>query len=365
MRVKGIKLECFRNISRAELSIEGSVVVIGGANAAGKTSMLEAISLVLGGRSFRTRQWQQLIQEGSFQTNVTAKIEKGERKHFVGASRIRGQLPVHRMDGEPAQLSSLAREFPLQIFDTGLFELFEGAPGDRRRFLDWGLFHVKHDFYACWRRYRHALKQRNALLRTDGVDGRQLDPWDMELTESGELLESARVVYAQKLIEACQANTLLDGARLDFRYQPGWVDGLSFAESISINRERDIAQGRTTTGPHLSDLRLRVSSRKAGDILSRGQKKLAGFALKIEQVNMYNSVSSSSCILLLDDFPAELDQINQCRILAQLTMLDSQMFITATETDQICKMLAEQRIDTQVFHVKHGEVSESPYPAAT
>jgi len=354
VRITQLRLENLRNISGAELATDSPFIIVGGNNAAGKTTVLESIHLVLAGRSFRTREWNKVIAHDKDTCMVTAQI--GEA--FVGASRTRGQQPAHRLNGEDVQLSSVAKKFPVQLFDNSIFELFEGAPKYRRQILDWGLFHVKHEFYNAWRRYNHALKQRNALLKQQAnreVDHSQLDVWDAELAHSGESISSARAEYAESLLQQCSKSALLGDIEMGFSYFKGWPDSQSgLAEALQTSREKDILYKRTTVGPHHSDLKIRANTKKAGDVLSRGQKKLAGFAVKIEQVKMYNSLSDSKCLLLCDDFAAELDTKNQKQILDCIDALGSQVFITAIETGPILSMLKQPEL-VKVFHVKHGE----------
>lgn len=353
MRLTQLRLENLRNISGADLETDSPFVVIGGGNAAGKTTFLESIHLLLAGRSFRTREWSKLIAHDQNTCQATARIDSS----FVGASRTRGQQPVHRLNGEDVQLSKVAKEFPVQLFDNSIFELFEGAPGYRRQLLDWGLFHVKHDFFERWRRYNHALKQRNALLKQQLPKQQlvgQLDVWDVELIESGNYLSSARSEYAQQLLQLCSQNELLKEIEIDLSYFSGWAESYSgFERAIKASRDRDIQYKRTTVGPHHSDLKIKANTKKAGDVLSRGQKKLAGFAIKIEQVKMYNSRSKSKCLLLCDDFAAELDTGNQKQILDCIGSLGSQIFITAIEPEPILSMLKQPDL-AKVFHVKHG-----------
>lgn len=359
MRISELRLSNLRNILGAELETDSPFVVIGGSNAAGKTTLLESIHLLLAGKSFRTREWTKLIHHSESSCLATAKIVIAEHKHFIGCSRSRGEEPIHRLDGEDVRLSVMAKKFPIQLFDNSVFDLFEGSPKHRRQLLDWGLFHVKHDFYDVWRKYNHALKQRNALLKqTQGIDHLhlQLDVWDAELANSGEYLSQARAEYAKQLLEQCADQELLSDIEMGFQYFRGWPESLpsSLAEALKANRAKDIQYKRTNMGPHHCDLKIDVRSRKAGDVLSRGQKKLAGFAIKIQQVKMYNCLSDSKCLLLCDDFAAELDTDNQKQILDQMRHLDSQVFITAIDSQPILSMLDQPGL-AKVFHVKQGE----------
>ncbi len=355
MSIRQLGLTNFRNIKGADLETDSPFIIVSGGNAAGKTSILEAIHLLLAGRSFRTRESSKLISHGESQTFVRARIGQ----HNLGTSRSTSEPAVYRQNGEHITIPEVARQFPIQVFDNRLFELFEGPPRIRRQMLDWGVFHVKHDYYVYWQSYQHAIKQRNALLKKSKVDIGQLEAWDQELIRYGYLLHEERNRYAELLVQACENSELLQELHLGFSYFPGWNvrEHPNYKEALMAARPRDLQYKRTTVGPHQADLRIQLQTRKAGDILSRGQKKIAGFGIKLAQVKMYNDVINKTCILLCDDFPAELDDENQKRILNHMRDLENQVFVTSIDSQQIQKHLAGCPDNfLTLFHVKQGQV---------
>ena len=359
MSIRRLELTNFRNIKGADLVTDSPFVVISGDNAAGKTSILEAVHLLLAGRSFRTRESSKLIAHGENQTFVSAHIDQ----HQLGTSRSLNEPAVYRLDATTTTIPEIARQFPAQIFDNRIFELFEGPPRLRRQLLDWGVFHVKQEFYLHWQAYQHAVKQRNALLKNTQIDHRHIQAWDQELIRHGQILHEERNNYASQLAKSCEENELLQDLDLRFSYFPGWNvrEHQAYSDALfAASRSRDLQYKRTTVGPHQADLRIQLQSRKAGDVLSRGQKKLAGFGIKLTQVKMYNDALDKKCILLCDDFSAELDINNQKRILNYMYELGSQVFITAIEPQQIQKLLVNCPKSMQLFHVKQGRVVSAP-----
>ena len=354
MRIKRLTLTNFRNIKGADLDTDGPFIIIFGDNAAGKTSVLEAAHLLLAGRSFRTRESSKLISHGESETFVQARIDQ----HQLGTSRSTAEPAAYRLDGRNSTIPEIARQFPVQIFDNRMFELFEGPPRLRRQLLDWGVFHVKHDFYLHWQTYQHAVKQRNALLKKTRPDKQQIEAWDRELIRYGALLHEQRSSYAEQLAEKCRTSKLLEDMELAFSYFPGWNirEHRDYASALNAACSRDFQYKRTTAGPHQADFRIQLQSKKAGDVLSRGQKKLAGFGVKLAQVKMYNDATDNKCILLCDDFPAELDENNQKRILAYMRQLETQVFITSIESQKIQHFLTGGPEEQILFHVKQGEV---------
>jgi DNA replication and repair protein RecF len=354
VRIKRLGLTNFRNIKRADLDTDSPFVIISGDNAAGKTSILEALHLLLAGRSFRTRESSKLISHGELETFVQARIDQ----HQLGTSRSTTEPTAYRLDGQNTTIPDIARQFPAQIFDNRMFELFEGPPRLRRQLLDWGVFHVKHDFYLQWQSYQHAVRQRNALLKHPQRDEQQIEAWNRELVRYGTLLHEQRNSYAAQLVKMCEKSELLEDMQLSFSYFPGWNirEHTNYDTALRAASSRDYQYKRTTVGPHQADFRIQLQSKKAGDVLSRGQKKLAGFGVKLAQVKMYNDATENKCILLCDDFPAELDENNQKRILAYMRRLGTQVFITSIESQKIQQILTVGPEDQILFHVKQGEV---------
>ncbi|MBC6429093.1 MAG: DNA replication and repair protein RecF [Cellvibrionales bacterium] len=354
MRITELELAQLRNIERATLETDSPTVLIGGPNAAGKTTLLEGIYLLLAGRSFRTREATKLIRTGHQNCWATARI--GEA--FLGASRSADGRPVHRLNAADLSLAELVRHFPVMLLDNSVFALFEGPPQYRRQLIDWGLFHVKHAFYSQWRHYRHALKQRNALLKNASPDPAQIDVWDAKLAPSGECIDRWRTAYIADLSTHCEQSPLLDGLNLEFSYARGWAGEttLPFAAALRQARQRDIRQRHTGLGPQHADLRITVTEAgKAGDRLSRGQKKLAAFAVKLEQLRMYNRQSPAPAFLLVDDIAAELDTDTQRCILRYIETLGSQVFMTSIEPERLAALLSPTvQAQARMFHVKHG-----------
>lgn len=205
MHVVRLSIHRLRRFQTVELYPASSLNLLTGDNGAGKTSVLEALHLMAYGRSFRGRVRDGLIQQGADDLEVFVEWrersgETSERSRRAGL-RHSGQEWTGRLDGEDvAQLGSLCAALAVVTFEPGSHVLISGGGEPRRRFLDWGLFHVEPDFLALWRRYARALKQRNALLK-QGAQPRMLDAWDHELAESGESLTSRRLRYLDRLQE--------------------------------------------------------------------------------------------------------------------------------------------------------------------
>ncbi len=363
MRITRLHAAYVRRVTRAELEPAPGINLITGDNGAGKTSLLEALHLLAYGRSFRGR-----VRDGLIQTGAQAVEIFAEWREDVGAQHRRaglrhtGQTWEGRLDGaKVSHLGELCAALAVVTFEPGSHALVNGGGEPRRRLVDWGLFHVEQaeqggDFMTLWRRYARALKQRNALLKARAAD-RQLDAWDHELAEVGEPLTRHRQHYLDRLEPVFQSilGDLAPGlglARLQF--QSGWSrESLSLADALVLARDRDLANGFTSVGPHRADWRIDYAALPARESLSRGQAKLTALALLLAQAQHHADACGEWPIVALDDLASELDRSHQKRVLMRLRASNAQVFITGTE---IPAALSDIQNEVAMFHVEHGEL---------
>jgi DNA replication and repair protein RecF len=334
------------------MELDGGVNVVTGANAAGKTTLLEAMFYLGRGRSFRRCRPAELVREGlpgftlSALAGQAAAIRLGI-EYSGGESRTR----VGGRNG--ATSAELAVELPVQAIDPAVHELVTGSPVERRRFIDWGVFHVEHLFLESWRRYRRALKQRNALLKQSRADQEQLDIWTGELCEAGLTVDAQRRAYVDAVSRPIQsvAADLLE-LDVDVSYAPGWRNEYSLQEALERSAVRDKAMQSTQAGPHRADLRLVLSGTPARSRVSRGQQKLLGAAMIIGQIQQILSTKDMPVLLLVDDPAAELDKTHLARLTGALAATPAQLVLTALDPQN----LPVDQPD-RVFHVEHGGVT--------
>ncbi len=362
MRVTRLQLASVRCLERADLAPGEGLNLITGSNGAGKTSILEALHLLAYGRSFRGRVRDGLIRTGTEAVEVFAEWQEfGEtRTHRVGL-RHNGQKWEGRLDGQSvAQLGDLCAALAVVSFEPGSHSLVSGNGDPRRRFVDWGLFHVEQDFVPIWRRYARALKQRNALLKAGG-DSRQLDTWDRELAEAGEPLTRRRQAYLARLqhhLSEMAASLVPELGTAEISFSPGWKrQEMSLADALLLARERDRAAGYTSAGPHRADWRIRYAHRPNDEDLSRGQAKLTALACLLAQAEDFLTQRGEWPIVILDDLASELDREHQRRVLERLLGNAAQVFVTGTELPPGVEMLA---VAATRFHVEQGQVGLLP-----
>jgi DNA replication and repair protein RecF len=354
MSLDSLGIEGFRCIERAELALHDRCNLISGSNASGKTSLLEAIFVLGRGRSFRTAKAETLIRHGEAALQLMARVRADGPTRPLGLRLARDGIEA-RYAGRPVGgLAELATILPAQAIDPEVHRLIEGGPQERRRFLDWGVFHVEPGFVDHWRRYQRALRQRNAALKAGAVPA-VVRAWDPELVEAGELVAASRWRYLQSLAPhvAAVAERLLSRP-LEITLLQGWSAERSLRESMDVSWVRDRERALTHAGPHRADLVVRFDGAPARDRISRGQQKLAAAAMLLGQLRCDAALGSSVPALLVDDPAAELDSGNLERLLMEVVSLPAQLFVTALDPGN--PALAHLP-DGHRFHVEHGAVT--------
>ncbi len=353
MPLISVDISNLRNIDKAILNCHSSLNVIIGCNGSGKTSLLEAIYMLGRGRSFRTTSNRTIIQAGKNEIVVVGKTAD-KASQIVGIQITDRKLNAKTNGQYLTKSSQLALILPLLMISPDADKLILGSPRQRRRFIDWGLFHVEHGYLPHWKRYNRVLTQRNSLLR-QGIQ-KEVRYWDEQLLEYGESLTTSRLEYCSSLENLFKKyiGRLTEGLDLDLSYRPGWSSDETFNQALISSFDRDIKLGSTQKGPHRADIYITANGKRATNYLSGGQQKLAACALILAQAKLLNQRLEDPGILLVDDLPAELDLNHRKNFIGLLGELGSQLFITTTEVNLLP---LEEFSDYCVFHVEHGQVS--------
>lgn len=363
MHVTRLEIRHLRRFAEVRLAPGAGINLITGDNGAGKTSVLEALHLMAYGRSFRGRVRDGLIRSGEPALEVFVEWQEALRPTARRAGlRHAGQDWSGRLDGSPvAQLGDLCAALAVVSFEPGSHALITGGGEFRRRYLDWGLFHVEPNFLTLWRRYARALKQRNALLKRRAGEA-QLDAWDRELVDAGEPLSRDRQRYLDALqphFAALTAEWVPALGATTLEYQPGWRrQALPLADALLLARERDLATGFTSVGPHRADWRIAFGALPGRESLSRGQAKLTALSALMAQAEHYADARQEWPIIALDDLASELDRAHQGRVLDWLRRSAAQVFITGTEPPPGLPSTS----DMVRFHVEQGAVYQGGPP---
>ena len=354
MRVKSLIINNLRNISSTQINFDPCLNCFIGDNGAGKTSILEALSVLSKGRSFRSGQISSLIgpEKKSFQ--VVSKIEsQAGDTHQLGMERDAESWTARHNGEDVSQLSELTQLLPHVLLEPNSHTLVSGPPDTRRKYLDWGVFHVKHTYLMLWRRYNRVLRQRNAALRQSNK--MVVESLDAQFIQLGEQIHVARENHAETLNSHLKEQFSLFCESLEditLSYRKGWA-GDSLEEAIQTSAIRDIERGSTGPGPHKADLILTLNGTPAKERLSRGEQKALTAAMIIAQAQMI-SASGETPILMLDDISSELDEAHLGKVLRAGEALGAQILLTGTV---LAPAIKHCESSTKVFHVKHGSVT--------
>ncbi|MCP4471838.1 MAG: DNA replication/repair protein RecF [Gammaproteobacteria bacterium] len=350
MTISQLSLTDFRNLRSATLDFDPCFNLIAGENGSGKTSLLEAIFVLCQAHSFRTCHLKQCINHTKSNLLLFGRFSDFK----AGLSRSGSKLVIH-VNGEAVKRrSELVKRAPINIVNSDSFALIDGAPQKRRAFIDWCLFHVEHSFAESWSEFKHALRQRNRLLKTR-QDLKLLDYWDEHLLKPSLRLHQMRkrqCAVLQKIF-ALELDELLHGIPIELEYRQGWPESLELKESLIEHRQRDVQSGFTNFGVHRDDLILTSQGRKVGEVLSRGQSKRLGIALMLAALKLVNKCSQQRIILLIDDLQSELDLDAQKRVYQQLREMDLQLFISNIDSGKPEALAAKE---FKMFHVEHGTI---------
>ncbi|MCP3689207.1 MAG: DNA replication/repair protein RecF, partial [Gammaproteobacteria bacterium] len=335
--------------------LHSKINIITGNNGSGKTSLLETIYLLCNGCSFRSNNLAKAIrhEENSF-------LLFGRFADYkAGLSRSSAKLEI-RINGKTVKKRSLlAQKTPINIVNASSLELINGPPQNRRQYIDWSLFHVEQDYNENWIKYRHALKQRNKLLK-QRKDLSLLSYWDEYLVQPALLLQQYRMDYCEKIKKIMEDKLpdLWGDMGILIKYQKGWNDSLDLQKALLKDRDRDIKAGFTHSGVHRDNLTILSHGLPAAEVLSRGQMKRASLALLLAALTSVKESSGRSLILLVDDLNAEMDQAALNSIYNSLLDLDLQLFITSIEK-QVPSPLKGKEF--KMLHVEHGTIKDQKF----
>jgi len=356
MAIQSISITDFRNLHHVDINPSRHLNLLVGKNGSGKTSFLEAIHFLGAARSFRTHQSKQLINSEREQFILFTRLKQGGATYSVGVSRDKQTTKIKIANRYATSAAELASVLPIQVVNPDTHKLLEEGPRFRRRFIEWGVFHVKHGYLNVWQKCRHILKQRNAALKQHWPRKAMVE-WDSALVSVSTEISTIREDYVAQLLP--YINQLItevgDLPTLDFGLYQGWPNDVTLAEVLLSNWESDRKKGITQYGPHRADLRIRANGLLAKDVVSRGQQKLITALLKLGQVRyLEHAHPGKTLVLLIDDLPAELDKEHRQALMKIATDGNSQIFITATDPDLV--ELNSLSVNYCMFHVEHGNI---------
>lgn len=369
MRIKRLTLNGYRSYQRAEIKPSEGLNLLYGANAAGKTNVLEAVFLCALGRSHRTSRDAELIGHGLAGAYVGLELETQSGSRMIEIKlrtgddvnrnpRDKKQIFIDRQRADKA--GELMGVLNVVMFSPEDLALVKASPDVRRRFMDMELCQLRPAYYRKAAMYNAALRQRNALIKeafTDPIDPEMLDMWNTQLARTGaEVMRSRRQFMDELSTIASDMHRRLTGGReqLFTFYQPNvpFDDNeaeYAIYEALEASREEDIRRGFTSRGPHRDDIGIKLDETDVKVYGSQGQQRTAALSLKLSEIALIRGVVGESPVLLLDDVLSELDDDRQRALME--SAFDCQCLLTATGMES-----AVTRRGAAVFEVMNGMI---------
>lgn len=345
MRIRRIHLTNFRNFRDVQVDFGQRRNIILGANAQGKTNLLEAIHLLGVGRSHRDRRDAHLVRFGETFYRIEGVFEHIGVKTTIEVS----YTPEHkrvRVNGKEARPADLIGLVGVVISSPDDIDLIKGSPGFRRTFLDMALSQISREYLKDLQTYFRALAQRNRLLKA--AQGRAVDPsqmaaWDRSMIEAGARVVKVRVAYLADIRPSVDDNFgRISGRREEISltydakgYKTGTgPDGdkdtdqalatitAGLGKALAAHREVEQARGYTLVGPHVDDFKFLSAGRDIRQFGSEGEQRTAVLALRCSEVDAMNQTMGRYPIVLLDDVFAELDEHRSSALTALISGFD-------------------------------------------
>ena len=361
-----MSLSNFRNYESLELDLPPGPTIVRGGNGHGKSNLLEAVYALAIAKSSRAALERDLVNKASLENLID-----GFSYAMVGATVLSKEsserLEIHyrsqlsenedgfttqkfiRIDGIPKRSSDLVGRLNAVLFSVEDLELVFGRPSTRRRYLDILLSQVDRKYLRTLQQYQRATTQRNHLLRSirEGLSvPSELDFWDDQISNTGSTITAERVKAVRSLSENSRplhseisgtnekmCCKYISSSDIQSEDEPSLIEK-SMASAIRNARNRDIAQGSTSVGPHRDDMKIMIEETNAERFASRGQARTAILALKFAEARFLKGKRGSEPVLLLDDLLSELDLVRREKVIRHTAEYE-QCIVTTAEINSV------------------------------
>ncbi|HIO93628.1 MAG TPA: DNA replication and repair protein RecF [Leucothrix mucor] len=360
MKLINITIENCRRIDKAVLELSPMINLIVGENGSGKTSIVEAFSILSSGRSFRTRRIVDVISKNKEKVLITSKLSSDDVTLQIGIEKSSAETRIRINQIDIRSQAELSQYIPVTVIHPESIKLIVGSPSERRSYIDWVGFYLMPEYHRLWKHHQRILKQRNAYLRLNKIGG-DFDYWTNELILAQAIIHEKRHFIISLLEENVEVfrNMLLPNNKISLRLGNGFSSNgeLNTFNTLSFYKsklEQEVKMKRTLYGVHKSDMKIILDDSPANISASRGQLKLMAILLYLAQSNAINKRGGQSGVVIIDDISSELDRHNQALLLDTLSTLQQQVILTVPVLSEVFS-----NIELKMFHVKHGVVSEA------
>lgn len=360
-----LSLANFRNISNAHFSFGPSLNLIIGHNAAGKTNLLEAISLACSLRNMNSFNNQDLIKKDENYSIIKTTFENSPCRNV--SIQILAQGKKATVDDKIIKSSlKLSEYFPLVHFIPHELNMISGLASLRRKALDQACCSLFADHLIVLKKYEKILLQRNQLLKAFPLEKNVFETFTQMLIEHAAqiIINRIKTIHALRDFFAKKMTEIMGDQKYNLRYKINneHYDNLTYEDALCLLNKQKVALSthekiRKTSlfGPHLHDIDFLINDLAAQKICSRGQSRILVLAFKLAQMNAINEIRKSLPIVILDDIISELDQTVRKNLLTSIGNLGLQVFFSATDLPE----LVNESIDIKIFNAHDGAFYET------
>jgi len=355
MHISSLRVINVRLFESLQLELGPSFNVFLGKNGAGKTSVLEAIDVLSRGKSFRSSNISEIIKQNESSLAISSEMASADNSETSLSFIKKKSISELKINGVAAsKWSEITHHIPVISIHPESYLVITGSPSERRKYMDWGLFHVEPTFKNSWSSYMRALKQRNVCLRNKSI--KEVKQWHSVLIEYGLIIHNARLDYIQAITPLIQTYTqkLNLNTKVEIEYKRGWSDDYELIDLLERELMDDELPLSTGVGPHRANISLKWDGKKFAATSSRGQQKVLAIAMYLAQSQYMADNFSKKGVYLIDELPAELDENTCHKVLSLLSDLNSQVLITSVSDHYLRGNVPEI---TKWFHVEHGQAT--------
>lgn len=368
MIIRELRTRRFRNIVDDSIAFLDGFNVFTGNNAQGKTSILEAISILGNLRSFRTRKLKEVIRFGEDSADILGYFKKGNLDVELMIRIDSNGRRVLKDKKQVRKAEEVIGCFPISSFSPEDLGIVKGSAITRRRFLDKGCLLLCRKYYEEHRRYHKALLSRNQIIKQNTLPDNLLDSYEKVMAESGTEITNIRRTLVHSLADNINRNRTFQSniGNVDVSYKSGIGHDLDIENDVEKyerllfeKRAIDFKRGYTTIGPHRDDVEIMIDGKSARNFASQGQQRILAITLILALIEETRD-SEDVPVLLLDDVSSELDKTSRADLVQGLIRIGGQIIVTTTDTKifsgldvpmmyfQVnggrCKVIAEERI---------------------
>lgn len=375
-----LALTDFRNYASLRIEADAGPVVLTGLNGAGKTNLLEAVSLLAPGRGLRRARMREMDRwaegEAAGPWTIAARLGGPGGGVQIGTGRDvaaaeRSDRRIVKVEGKPARSHSELAKYANVLWVTPQMDtLFQESGSVRRRFLDRLVYSFEPDHAARVNAYEQAMQERNRLLKIQPSDSTWISALEARMAAQGMAIAQARTNTVETINDSIMmASAAFPRARLSLC---GWVDEQlavhgaalaaeeAFAGALAESRREDMAAGRALIGPHRTDLRVEHMVRAvAANACSTGEQKALLLSIVLAQARSVAAWRGSVPVLLLDEVAAHLDEARRAALFEEILSLGAQAWLTGTDEGLFEGLEGK----AQFFAVADGSINKVSYAA--